>query len=119
MASACSACRRARSSSSPPACCCSPWRSTRWPPRGGPAPAEPECGPVRYADGPRVSETLMRWGILSTANINAKLIAGARDAGVELLAVGSRDSARGRAFADRFGIPRVHASYEALLADGD
>ena len=29
----------------------------------------------------------MRWGILSTANINAKLIAGARDAGVELVAV--------------------------------
>src|SRR5215470_3222074 len=61
----------------------------------------------------------MRWGILSTANINAKLIAGARDAGVELLAVGSRDAERGRAFADEFGIPRVHGSYEALLADDD
>src|SRR4051794_19173485 len=59
----------------------------------------------------------MRWGILSTANINEKLIAGARDAGVELVAVGSRDEARGRAFADAHGIPRVHASYEALLAD--
>src|SRR5262249_51970808 len=61
----------------------------------------------------------MRWGILSTANINAKLIAGARDAGVELVAVGSRDEARGRAFADEFGIARVHGSYEALLADDD
>jgi D-xylose 1-dehydrogenase (NADP+, D-xylono-1,5-lactone-forming) len=59
----------------------------------------------------------MRWGILSTANINAKLIAGARDAGVELAAVGSRDEARGRTFADEFGIPRVHGSYDALLAD--
>jgi D-xylose 1-dehydrogenase (NADP+, D-xylono-1,5-lactone-forming) len=59
----------------------------------------------------------MRWGILSTANIGQKLIAGARDAGVELVAVGSRDEARGRAFADEFGIPRVHGSYEALLAD--
>jgi D-xylose 1-dehydrogenase (NADP+, D-xylono-1,5-lactone-forming) len=59
----------------------------------------------------------MRWGILSTANIGQKLIAGARDAGVELVAVGSRDQARGRAFADEFGIPRVHGSYEALLAD--
>jgi D-xylose 1-dehydrogenase (NADP+, D-xylono-1,5-lactone-forming) len=61
----------------------------------------------------------MRWGILSTANIGRKLIAGARDAGVELAAVGSRDEARGRAFADEFGIPRVHGSYEALLADDD
>jgi predicted dehydrogenase len=61
----------------------------------------------------------MRWGILSTANIGQKLIAGARDAGVELVAVGSRDEARGRAFADEFGIARVHGSYEALLADDD
>jgi predicted dehydrogenase len=61
----------------------------------------------------------MRWGILSTANIGRKLIAGARDAGVELLAVGSRDEARGRAFADEYEIPRVHGSYEALLADDD
>src|ERR1700755_2024278 len=61
----------------------------------------------------------MRWGILSTANIGRKLIAGARVAGVELVAVASRDEARGRAFADEHGIPRVHGSYEALLADGD
>jgi predicted dehydrogenase len=59
----------------------------------------------------------MRWGILSTANICGKLIAGAHDAGVEIVAVGSRDEARGRAFADEFGIERVHSSYEALLAD--
>jgi xylose dehydrogenase (NAD/NADP) len=61
----------------------------------------------------------MNWGILSTANINDKLIAGARSAGVELVAVGSRDAARGQAFADEHGIPRVHASYEALLADDE
>jgi D-xylose 1-dehydrogenase (NADP+, D-xylono-1,5-lactone-forming) len=59
----------------------------------------------------------MNWGILSTANINAKLFAGARDAGVELAAVGSRDPARARAFADEHGIPRAHGSYEDLLAD--
>jgi D-xylose 1-dehydrogenase (NADP+, D-xylono-1,5-lactone-forming) len=61
----------------------------------------------------------MRWGILSTANINEKLIAGARDAGVELVAVSSRDETRCRAFADQHGIPRVHGTYEALLADDD
>jgi predicted dehydrogenase len=59
----------------------------------------------------------MRWGILSTANIARKLIAGARVEGVEIAAVGSRDPERGRAFADELGIPRVHGSYEALLAD--
>jgi len=62
----------------------------------------------------------VRWGILSTARINDKLLAGAREAdGVEVVAVGSRDRGRGEAFADRHGIGRVHGSYEALLADGD
>jgi D-xylose 1-dehydrogenase (NADP+, D-xylono-1,5-lactone-forming) len=62
----------------------------------------------------------VRWGILSTARINAKLLAGARVAtGVEVVAVGSRDRARGEAFAAEHGIARVHGSYEELLADDD
>ena len=62
----------------------------------------------------------VRWGVLSTARINEKLLAGAREAeGVDVVAVGSRDRARGQAFADRHGIARVHASYEELLADDD
>jgi D-xylose 1-dehydrogenase (NADP+, D-xylono-1,5-lactone-forming) len=62
----------------------------------------------------------VRWGILSTARINDKLLAGAREAeGVEVVAVGSRDRARGGEFADRHGIGRVHGSYEELLGDGD
>jgi xylose dehydrogenase (NAD/NADP) len=62
----------------------------------------------------------VRWGILSTARINDKLLAGAREAdGVEVVAVGSRDRARGEEFAGRHGIGRVHGSYEALLADDD
>ena len=62
----------------------------------------------------------VRWAILSTARINDKLLAGAREAdGVEVVAVGSRDRARGEEFADRHGIGRVHGSYEELLADGD
>ena len=62
----------------------------------------------------------VRWGILSTARINDKLLAGAREADdVEVVAVGSRDRARGEEFADRHGIGRVHGSYEELLADGD
>jgi predicted dehydrogenase len=61
----------------------------------------------------------MRWGILSTANINQKLLAGARDAGVEVVAVGSRDLERGRAFADAHGIATVFGSYEELLESPD
>jgi D-xylose 1-dehydrogenase (NADP+, D-xylono-1,5-lactone-forming) len=64
--------------------------------------------------------TAVRWGIVSTARINAKLLAGAREAdGVEVVAVGSRDRARGEAFAAEHGIERVHGSYDELLADPD
>jgi predicted dehydrogenase len=60
----------------------------------------------------------VRWGILSTARINRKLLAGARLAsGVDVVAVGSRDRERGEAFAAEHGIPRVHDSYDELLAD--
>ena len=62
----------------------------------------------------------VRWGVVSTARINDKLLRGAREASnVDVVAVGSRDRARGEAFAQRHGIARVHASYEALLADPD
>jgi predicted dehydrogenase len=62
----------------------------------------------------------VRWGILSTARINGRLLAGAREAaGVEVVAVGSRDRARGEQFAAEHGIGRVHGSYEELLADDD
>jgi predicted dehydrogenase len=62
--------------------------------------------------------TAVRWGVLSTARINRKVLAGARAAdGVEVIAVGSRDRERGEAFAAEHGIDRVHGSYEDLLAD--
>jgi D-xylose 1-dehydrogenase (NADP+, D-xylono-1,5-lactone-forming) len=62
----------------------------------------------------------VRWGVLSTARINAKVLAGARLApNVDVVAVGSRDRARGEAFAAEHGIGRVHGSYEELLADDD
>src|SRR4051794_24476943 len=60
----------------------------------------------------------LRLGIVSTANINAQLLGGAAETdAVDVVAVGSRDAQKGRAFADRFGIPTVHGSYEDLLAD--
>src|SRR5205823_6706162 len=37
----------------------------------------------------------------------------------ELTAVAARDATRARAFASKHGIPVVHGSYDALLADSD
>jgi len=60
----------------------------------------------------------VRWGILSTARINARLIAGLRVAeNAELVAVASRDAARGEAYAREHSIARAYGSYEELLAD--
>jgi len=62
----------------------------------------------------------LRLGLLSTANINGKLLGGARAAeGVEVVAVASRDAARAETYAVEHGLARAHASYEALLADPD
>jgi D-xylose 1-dehydrogenase (NADP+, D-xylono-1,5-lactone-forming) len=58
------------------------------------------------------------WGILSTADINRKLIPGAHASSkVELVGVASRDTARAEAYAREWEIPRAFGSYEALLAD--
>ena len=56
--------------------------------------------------------------LLSTARINAKLVQGARAAaGVEVVAVGSRDAARAQEHARELGVARAHDSYEAVLED--
>jgi D-xylose 1-dehydrogenase (NADP+, D-xylono-1,5-lactone-forming) len=60
----------------------------------------------------------VKWGILSTADINRKVIPGAHASGkVELVAVGSRDRARAEAYAREWEIPRAYGSYEELLGD--
>jgi D-xylose 1-dehydrogenase (NADP+, D-xylono-1,5-lactone-forming) len=60
------------------------------------------------------------WGILSTADINRKVIPGAHASPeIDLIAVASRDSARAEAYAREWGIERAYGSYEALLADPD
>jgi xylose dehydrogenase (NAD/NADP) len=62
----------------------------------------------------------VKWGIMSTARINRLFLAGARQAaGVELLAVASRDRASAERYAAEQGIDRAHAGYDALLADPD
>lgn len=62
----------------------------------------------------------VKWGILSTANINGLFLEGAREAeNLEVVTVASRDRARAEQFAREHGIPSVHNSYEELLADAE
>jgi len=63
---------------------------------------------------------LVRFGILSTADINRLLIPGARASDkVELIAVASRDQTKADAYAREWDIERAYGSYDALLADPD
>ena len=60
----------------------------------------------------------VKWGIISTADINRKVIPGAHASPkVELAAVASRDQARAEEYAKTWKIERAYGSYEALLAD--
>jgi D-xylose 1-dehydrogenase (NADP+, D-xylono-1,5-lactone-forming) len=62
----------------------------------------------------------VRFGILSTANINQAVLEGARESDrVDVVAVASRDQARAEVYARRHGIGRAYGTYEALLADDD
>jgi len=62
----------------------------------------------------------VRWGILSTADINRKLIPSAHASPkVDLLAVASRDEGRAEAYAREWQIERAYGSYDELLADPD
>ncbi len=67
------------------------------------------------------SDRVIRWGVLSTADIALKkVIPGLRRArGCELVAIASREGGRAQAAASSLGIPRAYGSYEALLADPD
>ena len=60
------------------------------------------------------------WGFISTAHINAKVIAGAHVSdSVRLLAIASRDRQRADAYAREHGFERAYGSYDALLEDPD
>ena len=64
---------------------------------------------------------MFRWGILSTAKIGRdQVIPQLQDSenGV-VTAIASRDHARARALADRFGVPLAFSSYDELLASPD
>jgi xylose dehydrogenase (NAD/NADP) len=62
----------------------------------------------------------VRWGIISTADINRKVIPGAHASPtVDLVAVASREQARAEAYAKEWQIERAYGTYDALLADPD
>src|SRR5213595_2457422 len=60
----------------------------------------------------------VRWGIVSTADINRKVIPGAHASPkVDLIAVVSRDLTRAETYAREWQIERAFGSYEELLAE--
>jgi predicted dehydrogenase len=62
----------------------------------------------------------VRWGVLSTARINQKVLDGAAGSDdVKVLAVASRSQAAAETYALEHAIERAYGSYDALLADGD
>jgi len=62
----------------------------------------------------------VKWGILSTADINRRLIPGAHASPkVDLIAVASRDRGRAEDYAREWQIERAYGSYDELLADRD
>jgi predicted dehydrogenase len=62
----------------------------------------------------------VRWGIVSTAHINRKLIPGLRaSAKAALIAVASREQPRADAYAKEWDIERAYGSYDTLLEDPD
>jgi len=65
-------------------------------------------------------ETSIHWGILGAGSIASKFATDlANLADARLLAVGSRDVGRARAFADKYGGERAYGSYAELVHDPD
>ena len=65
-----------------------------------------------------MSDRVLRWGVLSTANINRKMVPGIKRADrCEVVAIASRDPEAAARAADGYGIPRAHGSYEKLVSD--
>ncbi len=62
----------------------------------------------------------VRWGIVSTAKINERVLPEVRESSeVDLLAVASRSQEAAENYARLEGIPRAHGSYKSLLEDDD
>ncbi|MFH8342581.1 Gfo/Idh/MocA family protein [Streptomyces sp. AM6-12] len=61
---------------------------------------------------------VLRWGVIAPGGIAASFVEALRThTGQRVVAVGSRDADRARAFAGRFGIPAAYGSYAEVLDD--
>ncbi len=64
--------------------------------------------------------TFVRWGILSTANINRRLIPVIREsARGELIGVASRSLKKANQYAKKWHIPKAYGSYDEMLHSGE
>jgi predicted dehydrogenase len=61
----------------------------------------------------------VRWGILATGGIAATVTEELLSSGHTVVAAGSRSLDSAKRFADRFGIPNAHGSYDELVSDPD
>src|SRR3989449_4091402 len=69
-------------------------------------------------DSTQVMANAVKWGIVSTADINRKVIPGMHESTkADLVAVASRDPAQAEEYARKWEIPLAYGSYEELLAD--
>jgi predicted dehydrogenase len=65
-----------------------------------------------------MSQAPVKWGIVSTADINRKVIPGAQASPkVDLVGVASRTQERAEEYAREWEIPQAYGSYDALLED--
>jgi predicted dehydrogenase/diketogulonate reductase-like aldo/keto reductase len=71
-----------------------------------------------YVYSRKIIMTKLRWGLLAAGNIAKAFARGVQHSKTGLLvAVGARTLDSANKFADEFGVPRRHGSYDALLAD--
>lgn len=64
--------------------------------------------------------TKVRWGLLSTAHINRRVIPAIRSSRRgDLVAVASRDKERATSYALEWQIPKAFSSYESMLSSGE
>ncbi|MGW8361332.1 Gfo/Idh/MocA family protein [Streptomyces wedmorensis] len=75
--------------------------------------------PAPRTPSPRDAPVL-KWGVIAPGWIAAYFVEALQTyTAQKVVAVGSRDAGRARAFADRFGIPSAYGSYAELVEDSD
>ncbi|PAD38884.1 Gfo/Idh/MocA family protein [Terribacillus sp. 7520-G] len=60
---------------------------------------------------------MINWAILGPGSIAHHFAAALKEEGASLLAVGARNEAKGQAFAEKFGIPKVYEGFQGVLED--